>query len=89
MTFLLPGVFCLTARALPYVVAVKAATSVYPADALPETPERVGVGRPFTARYRVPKLGCKDLALAAGADATREVSWRQGTKATPNNPTPP
>lgn len=66
--------------------AAKAATGVYPADAQPETPPRIGPGRPFTARYRAPKPSCKDTVITAGPDAAQEVSWRHGTKTTPGNP---
>ncbi|MGC0367098.1 SRSO17 transposase [Rhodococcus sp. 27YEA15] len=69
----------LTDRDIAYMVAVKAATSVYPADAVPETPPRIGRGRPFTARYRAPKSSCADMVLAAGPDAAQEVAWRRGT----------
>ncbi len=76
----------LSDRGVPYMVAVKAATGVYPSDAQPETPPRIGPGRRFTARYRVPKSSCKDMVVAAGPDAAQEVSWRRGTKTTPGNP---
>jgi SRSO17 transposase len=76
----------LTDRNLPYVMAVKATTSVFPADAVPETPPRIGPGPPFTARYRVPKSSCKAMVLAAGEQALQQVSWRRGTKTTPENP---
>ncbi|MBS9376548.1 hypothetical protein GON09_005569 [Rhodococcus sp. B50] len=76
----------LTARGIAYMVAVKATTSVYPADAVPETPPRTGRGRPFTARYRVPKSSCQDMVTAAGRNQALTVSWRRGTKSTPGNP---
>lgn len=75
----------LTDRALPYVVAVRAAASVYPADAVPEAPPYSGFGRPPTPRYRIAKSSCKDLVTTAAADL-REVAWRHGTKITPDNP---
>ncbi len=77
----------LTERGLPYVVAVRAATSLYPADARPQAPEYSGFGRPPSrARYRVPKSSCKDLVTAADPDSWHEVTWRQGTRSGPNNP---
>ena len=42
----------LQTRGLPYVVAVKPATSAYPADAVPATAAYSGRGRPPTPRYR-------------------------------------
>ena len=76
----------LTERHLPYVMAVKAATSVYPVDVVPETPEYPGTGRPPTARYRTTKPNCKDLALSVEPDTWQQVSWRQGTRTTSQNP---
>jgi SRSO17 transposase len=42
----------LAERGLRYVVAVKATTSAYPADAAPSAPPYSGRGRPPTPRYR-------------------------------------
>jgi hypothetical protein len=44
----------LQARGLPYVLAVKASTSAYPADAEPVTPPHTGRGRPPAPRYPAP-----------------------------------
>src|SRR3954466_14078734 len=57
----------LAARALCYVVAVKATTSAYPADAGPTAPPYTGRGRPPTPRYRDDPTNLTGLALAAGA----------------------
>lgn len=77
----------LSARGIGYVVAVKGATSAYRVDAVPETAPYGGRGRPPTRRYQNPHSTCKDLVLAAGRSALRQVTWRRGTKASPGNPT--
>jgi SRSO17 transposase len=77
----------LTDRGLPYVVAVKATTSAYPADAAPRPVAYTGRGRPPQPRYPQDPVSLKDLALAAGRTALRQVTWRHGTKKTPANPT--
>ncbi|QYB00502.1 IS701 family transposase (plasmid) [Rhodococcus sp. USK10] len=76
----------LTERGIDYVVAVKGSTSAHPGDAIPQTAAHTGRGRPPTPRYG-PHTTCKDLVLAAGRKAVRTVTWRQGTKTSPNNPT--
>src|SRR5450830_229068 len=53
-------------RELAYVVEVKAATSAYGQDVLPERPAWRGSGRPPQARYRRPPDSLRSLALAAG-----------------------
>jgi SRSO17 transposase len=78
----------LTTRDIPYVVAVKAATTAHPGEALPAAPPRTpGRGRPPAVRYLDKPASIKDLALAAGPAATKPVTWRQGTKTSPENPT--
>ena len=69
-------------RELAYVVEVKAATSAYAANVLPERPAWRGSGRPPTARYRRPPASLRALALAAGAENVREVAWREGSRGT-------
>jgi SRSO17 transposase len=76
----------LTERGLPYVLAVKAATSIQPADAETVKPPWTGRGRPRLLRYPDPPTNCKDLVIAAGKAALREVTWRHGTKTSPGNP---
>ena len=76
----------LTDRDLVYVVAVKGATLVHPADAVPAAAAYSGRGRPPTRRYP-PAATCKDLVLAAGTAALTELTWRRGTKTGPGNPT--
>ncbi|MFJ9370845.1 IS701 family transposase [Nocardia sp. NPDC101769] len=79
----------LTARGLPYVVAIKAATSVYHAEATPIDPEYGGFGRrPTRRRYPAEaRSSVKDLVTAAGVTALHELTWRHGTKTGPDNPT--
>jgi SRSO17 transposase len=67
-------------RQIPYVVQVKAATSAYPQTTMRQRPGYAGMGRPPTARYRDKPRSLKDLMLAAGPHAAREVTWREGTR---------
>jgi SRSO17 transposase len=77
----------LTDRDIPYVVAAKAATSAHPGDAAPAAPPRPGRGRPPMPRYPDKPSNLEALALAAGPAAARGVTWREGSKATAENPT--
>jgi SRSO17 transposase len=77
----------LDARGLSYVLAVKGATSAYPADAEPLAPPYSGHGRPPVPRYRDAPSSLAALALAAGRRALRRVTWRHGTRRNPRNPT--
>jgi SRSO17 transposase len=77
----------LTDRGLPYVLAVKATTSAYPADAEPVAPPYTGRGRPPVPRYRDTPSNLAALATAAGRRALRRVTWRHGTRKQPGNPT--
>ena len=73
-------------RGWRYVVAVKGTTSAYPGDAQPVTPARgSGPGRPRKPAYPAPAVNLRQLAIAH-AGQTRQVTWRQGTKATKDNP---
>jgi SRSO17 transposase len=76
----------LSERDLPYVVAIKGATSIHPGDAAPVTPPWRGTGRPPKPRYPDPPTSCKDLVLVGGQSALQEVTWRHGTKTGPGNP---
>jgi SRSO17 transposase len=74
-------------RGLEYVVAVKPDTSVQPGHAVPHTPAPTGRrGRPAKPGYPDKPISVKDLAMSAGRDAFAEVTWRQGTKKTKQNP---
>jgi SRSO17 transposase len=73
-------------RGWRYVVAVKGTTSAYAGDAQPVTPARgSGPGRPRRPAYPVPPVNLRQLAIAH-AGQIRQVTWRQGTKATKDNP---
>jgi SRSO17 transposase len=67
-------------RELEYVVQVKGATSAHRAGAVPVTPVYQGRGRPPKPRYREKPNNLRRLVLAAGADAARPVSWREGDR---------
>ena len=67
-------------RELRYVVQVKGVTSAHPADAVAVTPPYQGRGRPPKARYPEKPTSLRALVLAAGADAARPVSWREGDR---------
>ena len=67
-------------RELAYMVEVKAATSAYGEDVLPERPAWRGSGRPPQARHRRPPASLRSLALAAGRDSACEVAWREGSR---------
>lgn len=74
-------------RGLSYVLAVKATTSAYPAEARPTTPPYRGRGRPPVPRYHEDPTNLAALALAAGRRALRRVTWRHGTRTNTRNPT--
>lgn len=77
----------LAARGLSYVMAVKGTTSAHPGDAVSVAAEHSGLGRPPTPRYPSKPSTLRELVLAAGRSSLRRVTWRQGTKKTPGNPT--
>jgi SRSO17 transposase len=68
-------------RGLEYVLDVKATTSTYRPETVPEQPERhPGRGRPPSARYREDPSALKELALDAGKKAAARVTWGEGTR---------
>jgi SRSO17 transposase len=77
----------LTERRLYYVVGVTHTASAYPNDAMPEPVAGTGRGRAPRPRYPQAPSSLKALALAAGGQACRTVTWRVGTKKTKSNPT--
>jgi SRSO17 transposase len=78
----------LTRRSIPWVMAVKASTSAYPADTVPELAERSGPrGRPSVPRYRQAPASLAELAVTAGRRELHQVTWRHGTKNTGTNKT--
>jgi SRSO17 transposase len=74
-------------RGMPYVLAVKASTSAYAADAEPMAPPYGGRGRPPVPRYPDPASTLAALALTAGRRALRRVTWRHGSRKTAGNST--
>lgn len=70
----------LSDRGLSWVLDVRHTTSAYPEGVKPEKPDYQGRGQPPKRRYRQDPSSLLDLALAAGADAAEEVSWREGTR---------
>jgi SRSO17 transposase len=73
-------------RTWRYVVAVKGTTSAHAGNAWPVTPpRRPGPGRPARPAYPRPSANLRTLAIANAGDI-RQVTWRQGTKATQGNP---
>ncbi|MFE7244635.1 IS701 family transposase [Streptomyces sp. NPDC057580] len=76
----------LTERGLAYAVAVKATTTAYPGDAVPERPPYSGQGRPPGPAYPGQHSTLRQLALKTGRSAARTVTWRQDSKTTKHNP---
>jgi SRSO17 transposase len=74
-------------RGYTYMVAVKATTSAYGADAQPATIAYPGRGRSSTLRYRQAPSDLRTLALTAGRDSRTTVTWRHGTRTSAANPT--
>jgi len=72
----------LSQRAIPYLLQVKASTSVHDAAARFEMPAPTGKrGRPFTtASYQSPPVQARAYAEHLPDEAFEQVSWRQGTK---------
>jgi SRSO17 transposase len=78
----------LTRRSIPWVMAVKASTSAYPANSAPELAERSSPrGRPSVPRHRQAPASLAELAVAAGRGQLRQVTWRHGSKHTGTNKT--
>jgi SRSO17 transposase len=76
----------LAERGLCYAVQVDPTAIAYPADAVPVTASSTGRGRPSKPAYPDPPVTFKDLALAAGRDSARQVTWRRGSRHTKANP---
>jgi SRSO17 transposase len=70
-------------RELAYVVQVPATISAYPADVAPQTLPYAGRGQPSKPRYRQPRASVKQLVLAAGEEAARTLTWREGADGAP------
>jgi len=74
----------LAERGLSYIVEVDGTTSAHPHDAIPRMPAGGARGR---AAYPDKPSNLRTLALAAGQQALRTITWRTGTKSTAANPT--
>jgi SRSO17 transposase len=74
-------------RGLDYVLEVDPTPTAYPGTAMPVTPSYSGRGRRPKPAYPDKPQTFKDLAMAAGRRCCRQVTWRQGTRATRGNPT--
>lgn len=75
----------LTDAGWQYAVAVKGGTSAHDGDAVPQARPYGGLGQPPKPAYPRPPATLRTLALAH-ADQIRPVTWRQGTKASKDNP---
>jgi len=73
-------------RGLAYVAAVSSDLAAYPAEATPAARPYSGRGRPPAPKYPGKPASLGALALAAGEDAYQEVTWREGTRRTKDNP---
>jgi SRSO17 transposase len=70
----------LRTRALEYVVSVRGDESAHPGGAGPVAPAYGGAGRRPLPRYRTDALSLRELAVADGRRAFRQVTWRQGSR---------
>ena len=77
----------LAERGLSYVVQVDPTATAHPGDAAPVTPAYSGRGRPPRPVYPDHPSTFKDLVMAAGRTRARQVTWRNGSRVTPANPT--
>jgi SRSO17 transposase len=74
-------------RGFTYVLQVDPTATAHPADARPVPRPYSGRGRPPVPAYPQPPSTLHELALAAGRDACRRLTWRRGTRKTNDNPT--
>ena len=75
----------LTERQIPYVLAVKPSTTAYPADAVTVMHHPRRGPQSSAARYPDAPSSLKELVVQAGRSSLHQVTWRHGTKATPDN----
>ena len=64
---------------------VDASTSAYPHHAMPQTARYQGRGRPPRPAYPDKPTNLRALAMAAGQQTLRTITWRHGTRTTPGN----
>lgn len=67
-------------RDIPYVVQVSSTVTAYRHTTQRSAPAYQGAGRRPPRIYRENAPSVKELALVAGQDAVREVTWRQGSR---------
>lgn len=67
-------------RGLVYAVGISSRPTAHPGHARPATPPCQGTGRPPTAKYPDKPQAVKNLVIAAGRQAARPVSWREGSR---------
>ena len=67
-------------RDIPYLVQVASTATAYPHATQRSAPPYGGAGRRPPRTYRENAPSVKELAMAAGPDAVREVTWRQGSR---------
>jgi SRSO17 transposase len=67
-------------RDIPYVVQVASTATAYPQATQRSAPSYSGAGRRSPRHYCQNAPSVKELAMAAGHDAAREVTWRQGSR---------
>jgi SRSO17 transposase len=77
----------LTQRGFRYALQVDPTATAHPGDALPLPRAYRGRGRPPAPAYPQPPATLRELALSAGRDACRRVTWRKGSRKTTTNPT--
>src|SRR4051794_3992054 len=70
----------LSTRGRAYVVQVSGDLSAHAEDAVPELKPYSGRGRRPLPRYRTKPVGLRELVLAAGRAAVRQVTWREGSR---------
>jgi SRSO17 transposase len=70
----------LAERGLAYVVQVSGDLNAYPVQARRTTVAHGRIGRPPVPRYRDRESTLAKLVMAAGPDAVRRITWRQGSK---------
>jgi SRSO17 transposase len=73
-------------RGLSYVVQVDPTATAYTHDAVPATAPSAGRGHPAKPAYPGKPSTLRELALAAGRGALRQVTWRRGTRKSAINP---
>jgi SRSO17 transposase len=74
-------------RGFVYVLEVDSTATTHPAAALPVARPYSGRGRPPVPVYPDEPVTLRELALAAGRRACRQLTWRRGTRTTTDNPT--